>query len=100
MGVESKGTFPPVLDSGQSRDSGRERRLVDTDHLRTHLLQRPAPPSGTRTEIEAGFAGPGPPTDQGQRLPEFQIGAARRPGAVLDKADFAIGERACAMRRG
>ena len=38
-------------------------------------------------------------SDQGQRLPQFQIGAARRSGAVLDKAHFAVRKRARAMRR-
>ena len=84
---------------GQARDFGGERRLVDADHLRAHLLQCPAPAAGADAEIETDLARPGPAPDQGQRLPQFQIGAARRPGAVLDEADLAIRKRAGAMRR-
>ena len=73
---------------GRRGDRGGERRLVDADHSRADLLQRPAPAAGAAAEIEAGLAGPGPAADQGQRLPQFQIGPARRPCMVLDKARF------------
>ena len=45
------------------------------------------------------LARPGAAADQGQRLPQLEIGAARRAGAVLDETDFAIGKGAGAMRR-
>ncbi len=97
--VERKGAVEPMLDARQARDPGGERRLVDADHSRAHLLQRPAPAAGAAAEIEADLPCPGPSADQGQRLPQFQIGAARRPGMVLDKADLAVRKRARAMRR-
>jgi len=79
---------------------GRKRRLVDADHPRTHLLQRPTPAARAAAEIEADIARAGAPADQGQCLPQLQIGPARRPAAVFDKADFAIREQARTVWRG
>ena len=42
----------------------------------------------------------GMPADQGQCLPQLQIGAVGRRAPVLDERDFAVGKRARAVRRG
>ena len=99
MRVERKGAFEPVLDPGQACDLGCERRFVDADDMRTHALQGPAPAARAAPEIEASLARPGPAPDQGQRLPQLQIGAVRRPDAVFDKQDLAMRKGAGAARR-
>src|SRR5204862_2384418 len=97
--VEREGALLSMLDTREARDSGGERRLVYADHLRAHLLQCPAPAAGARAEIETNLAAAGPTADQGQSLPQLQIGAARRPGAILDEVDLAIRKGTRAVRR-
>ena len=47
-----------------------------------------------RDNLEWFIAGSGALPDGGQRLPQFQIGPARRSGAVLDETHLAIRKRA------
>src|SRR5437868_1172801 len=100
MRVERESALLPMLDAGDAGDFGGERRLVDADHPRADLLQCPAPAAGARSEIETGLARARPPADQGQRLPQLQIGAARRPAAILDEVNLAVGKGVCAARCG
>src|SRR5271169_5852014 len=58
--IEGEGALEPVLDPGQARDIGRQRRLVDADDMRPHALQSPAPAARAAAEIEACFTRPGP----------------------------------------
>src|SRR5262249_18715643 len=97
--VERKGAGEPVLYPGQARNPWRQTRLVDADDVGPHLLQRPAPAAGAAAEIEALLARLRATTDQGQCLPQLQIGAARRLAAVRDKMTLAIGKRTDAARR-
>src|SRR6516164_6387755 len=96
--VEREGALVPVLDLGQTRDRGRERRFVDADDMRPHPLEGPAPAARAAPEIEASLARAGPASDQGQRLPKLEISAARRPAAVFDEIDFAVRKGARATR--
>src|SRR6516165_11195455 len=56
--IEREGAVEAVLNLGQSRDRGRQRRLVDADHMRTHALQCPAPAAWTAAEVETPLPRP------------------------------------------
>src|SRR5258707_4899713 len=53
--VEGEGALAAVLDAGEPRHLGRERRLVDADHPRTDLRQGPAPAARAAAEVEANL---------------------------------------------
>src|SRR6185312_4890795 len=81
---------PAMFDAGQRGDLRIERRLVDADDARSEALQDPAPAAGRAAEIDAERARKRPLADEGQRLPQLQIGAARRRRAVLDELGAAV----------
>ena len=93
-GVEPEGALAPERHVGQACDLWGEVGLVDGDHLGTELRQRPAPSARGRPEIEAAVARPGVCAQPGAGLPELEIGARGRPGAVLGEAAGAVHERA------
>ena len=58
-----------MLDAGEKRHLGRERRLVDADDARPQSRQRPAPSPGAAAEIEANLARAGASANEGQGFP-------------------------------
>lgn len=99
-GLQREGAGAARLDIGERGDGGGERRLVDRDDAGAEPGQDPAPAARTGAEIDADLARQRAAAEPGQRLPQLEIGAVRRAGAVLDKADLAVGKRARTARRG
>ena len=97
---EGERALQPVLDAGQRRDPRVERRLVDADHARAELMQRPGPAARAGAEVEAELAGLRPLLQPRQRLPHLEVGPVRRVVAVLDEPRLAVDERAGAPRGG
>jgi hypothetical protein len=96
MGEEGEGVLLKEEDVGEG---GGERRAVDGDDVGAELVEGPAPASGACAEIEAFFAREGAASDFEEDLPELEIGAAGRKGALLEM-DLSISKRAGTDRGG
>src|SRR5687767_4946236 len=84
------GAFRPTRAHHRFSTTTVDANLVDADDARAELRESPCPSSLRAAEVEAGVSRTRVLAEERQRLPEFQIRAARRPGIVLDEAQLAV----------
>ena len=99
-GIEGEAAADAVGHAGHGVHLRGERGLVDAEDLRAEACQHPRPAAGGRTEIKAEIAGAGAFGEQGERLPELEVGPARRIDLVFMEVDRPVGERRGAPGRG
>src|SRR5690348_142035 len=83
---EAECTLLPHFDHRERCDTRVERCLVDADDLGAKALQDPGPAARAAAEVEAALARLRVLAQEGEELPELEVGPARRRRAVLDKA--------------
>src|SRR5579885_1825461 len=98
-GIKAEGALAPDLDAAHCGDPRVERRFVDADDVSPQAREHPGPSTRAAAEIEAAISWLGKLAQQGQRLPQLQVRAARRCALVLDEERLAVGKRTRAAGR-